>query len=128
MRTLCQDLRYGVRMLKKNPGFIMVAVLTLAVAIRESYFRRILGPTPGQYQKANLFRARPLITAEVLMRWGIRYSRRSSTIATWIGRCKLVNWCASIWAATSPGIKGILGEPSPFLAISMKASAKPWNC
>src|SRR5262245_4111502 len=62
MQTLLQDLRYGARMLRKHPGFTLIATLTLALGISSNtalftvYNAFVLKPLPlkDPYRIANV--------------------------------------------------------------------------
>jgi hypothetical protein len=70
MQTLWQDLQYAVRMLKKNPGFTVVAVLTLAMAI---------GANAVVFSVLNALILHPLHVPDAESLYGIQHGNEASS-------------------------------------------------
>ncbi len=73
LETFLQDIRFGVRMLRKNPGFTAVAVLTLALGI---------GATTSIFSVVDSILLRPLPFRDP-SRIMVLYERHSETRARW---------------------------------------------
>ena len=85
METLLQDLKYGLRMLAKNPGFTAVAVITLALHI---------GANTAVSTVVNgvLLRALPFEGSDRLIMVGERapHGKRTTVVVSW----NFLNWRA----------------------------------
>jgi putative ABC transport system permease protein len=124
MQTLIQDLRYGVRMLLKRPGFTVIAVLTLALgigantAIFSVVHALLLKPLPYQEPDRLVMLSEKSLTGQdgEYPRWILSYPN----FTDWRERAQSFEGMASI----RPTSFNLTGVDRPLLAWGRTVS---WN-
>ena len=119
MGTLIQDLAYGVRMLRKSPGFAAVAILTLAMGIgaNTAIFSLIDGI---------LMRGLPVQDAQhlVVLRWNARKAPDIHGQSSY-GDCGSQKGESSGCSLSMPFFKDVASQVSAFESVAAFANAGP---
>jgi putative ABC transport system permease protein len=120
MGTVIQDLRYGARMLAKNPGFTLVAIVTLALGI---------GANTAIFSVVNTVLLRPLPykdAGRLMTVW--EYNRPRGLNTDQVSPLDFADWRSQNHAfesmAASTDVTYTLtgaGEPSPIIGYSFSA-------
>ncbi len=124
LEVLLQDLRFGVRMLRKNPGFTSVAVLTLALgiaantAIFTAFDALVLRPRPVK-DPDSLAGIWENATADFLI-------PTTSTIATIASPSPTFRCSPSAWPSLLPTCLPLVRRPRPASLGPLASSSR--NC
>jgi len=106
LETLWQDLRYGARMLRKNPGFTVVAVLTLALGIGAntaifSMVNGIILRSLPYWRSQQLYAINENVSQLTAQSpWGPWFPVNPANFLLWQGRCPAISSMALIEAVT----------------------------
>ena len=125
IENFCEDFRYGLRQLRRNPGFTAVAVLTLALGISAN--TAIFSMVNGIILRTLPYRAAGQLYAineqipQFISRspWGPWFPVNAGNFLLWQGQCPAVSSMALI----GPAILNMTGQGEPRQVQGVRVSA-----